>query len=82
MITAVTMYRTDDDNVYESENAAAIHNAELKIYQWCENQGIGNGGEWNSDMIAELIIENSNELLSLLYDLSFLVAKSKGIPLD
>ena len=65
-----TTYISDDGEVFISEGQCLMHEGGTLLEEWADRNGLCSGGEWKRDMVLELLEEYSDEVGSLLFDIS------------
>lgn len=61
-------WTADDGKVFATRREAEHREASIAINEWCDDHGIGRGGEWSGEMVASVIREDAarlHEILSL-----------------
>ena len=62
LVRRVEGWRTTDDRLFDSDADAELHQALLDLVEWADGAGIGRGGEWTADMVAQSIFDSAGEL--------------------
>lgn len=61
-ITKITAYSTVDGQMFRLEQDAKTHIAELKLIDYLQRSGIGEGGDWSNPMLIKWILEHAQDL--------------------
>ena len=76
-IKLVAAFRTSDNKLHDSREAAEKHERHHEFRNWCENN-VCIGGEWTASMITEAILANF-EVLKRDSNASDKIDEPKGI---
>ncbi len=62
MVTKIEAWRSADGETFNSRVEAETHQARRTVSQILDKAGVGKGGNYSNEMIAECLIENATEL--------------------
>lgn len=62
----VTSYRTSDDMLHASPALACSRQQQLDLRELLERLGVGRGGEWDADMIADVLLDHWREFRDIM----------------
>lgn len=65
-IEELRSFRTRDGQLHKTLQDAQRADARLRLREWVDERGLGRGGDWSPQMIAEELLEHAAELARLL----------------
>lgn len=59
------MWETEDGKFFDSWDLAYAHELAIKINRFVRDTGLGGGGDWSPDMIADALLEHRSQLYDI-----------------
>lgn len=59
------MWETEDGKFFDSWDLAYKHELAIKIHRFVMETGMGRGGDWGPDRIAEALLEHESVIFSI-----------------
>lgn len=71
MVEKITVYKDKAGRVYEDEGDANAADARIDLFRALDEHGVGRGGEWDADMIGNLLVLHAEEFAPLLGTIAY-----------
>lgn len=62
----VTSFKTTDGQIFSDMKKAKAHEAKIALALFMEQEGVGRGGAWDTDMFSDFLVRNAMEIRLLL----------------